>query len=350
MINREFINNEDEFPSVQWFKSAIEFLDLNKNADNWFLQIETFDPHEPFFAPERLKGKFKTNYKGPILDWPRYNRVTEDQEHIDEIRANYMALLSLCDELLGKLLDYFDENNLWKDTALILTTDHGFLLGEHDWWAKNRMPVYNEIAHIPLMIYHPDFKNKAGARINSLTQTIDIMPTFLDFFGLDIPSDVSGKSLLNVLEKDNEIRKALIFGYFGSACNITDGEYTYFRYPEKMSATDLYEYTLMPTRMTSRFSIKELSEMTLSNPFKFSKGLKLLKLKPKVSDKNDPLEVQGMTFEDTNSKLFNVNSDPRQELELDEPETVRQLVHEMIDLMTKADAPKEMFKRLNLNN
>ena len=43
-------------------KSAIDFLDLNKNADNWFLQIETFDPHEPFFAPERLKEKF------PIVD------------------------------------------------------------------------------------------------------------------------------------------------------------------------------------------------------------------------------------------------------------------------------------------
>ena len=279
-----------------------------------------------------------------------YDRVKETREEISELKANYAALVTMVDEYFGKLLDYFDSYDLWKDTALILTTDHGFLLGEHDWWAKNRMPVYNEIAHIPLMIYHPDFKNKAGARINSLTQTIDIMPTFLDFFGLDIPSDVSGKSLLNVLKKDDEIRKALIFGYFGSACNITDGEYTYFRYPEKMSASDLYEYTLMPTRMTSRFSIKELSEMTLSNPFKFSKGLKLLKLKPKVSDKNDPLEVQGMTFEDTNSKLFNVNSDPRQELELDEPETVRQLVHEMIDLMTKADAPKEMFKRLNLNN
>ena len=48
MINREFINEEDEFPSVQCFKSAIDFLDLNKNADDWFLQIETFDPHEPF--------------------------------------------------------------------------------------------------------------------------------------------------------------------------------------------------------------------------------------------------------------------------------------------------------------
>jgi len=349
-INSEYIKEEKDFPSVKCFNSALDFLQINKDADDWFLQLETFDPHEPFFAPKRFREKFKTNYRGPRLDWPQYDRVKETDDEVAELKANYFALVGLCDYLLGKILDYFDEQKLWDNTALILTTDHGFMLGEHDWWAKNRMPVYNEIAHIPLMIYHPDFKNKAGARINSLTQTIDIMPTFLDFFGLDIPSDVSGNSLLNVLEKDNEIRKALIFGYFGSACNITDGEYTYFRYPEKMSATDLYEYTLMPTRMTSRFSIKELSEMTLSNPFKFSKGLKLLKLKPKVSDKNDPLEVQGMTFEDTNSKLFNVNSDPRQELELDEPETVRQLVHEMIDLMTKADAPKEMFKRLNLNN
>ena len=350
MINREYMTKEEEYCTPQVFALAEQFLSKNKDIDNWFLQIECFDPHEPFHAPKRFKELFPTNYDGPILDWPIYDRVKETREEISELKANYAALVTMVDEYFGKLLDYFDRYDLWKDTALILTTDHGFLLGEHDWWAKNRMPVYNEIAHIPLMIYHPDFKNKAGARINSLTQTIDIMPTFLDFFGLDIPSDVSGNSLLNVLEKDNEIRKALIFGYFGSACNITDGEYTYFRYPEKMSASDLYEYTLMPTRMTSRFSIKELSEMTLSNPFKFSKGLKLLKLKPKVSDKNDPLEVQGMTFEDTNSKLFNVHSDPRQELELDEPETVRQLVHEMIDLMTKADAPKEMFKRLNLNN
>ena len=49
-------------------------------------------------------------------------------------------------------LDYFDENNLWKDTALIVGTDHG-LLGEHDWWAKNRMPLYEEISHIPLFFF-----------------------------------------------------------------------------------------------------------------------------------------------------------------------------------------------------
>ena len=51
MINREFINNEDEFPSVQCFKSAIDFLDLNKNADNWF-KIETFDLMNHFLHPK----------------------------------------------------------------------------------------------------------------------------------------------------------------------------------------------------------------------------------------------------------------------------------------------------------
>ena len=43
----------------------------------------------------------------------------------------------MCDDYFGKLLDYFDEHDLWEDTALILSTDHGFLLAEHDWWGKN---------------------------------------------------------------------------------------------------------------------------------------------------------------------------------------------------------------------
>ena len=161
-INSEFIKEEKDFPSVQCFASGLDFLKTNKDAKDWFLQIETFDPHEPFFAPERFKEKFKTGYNGPRLDWPQYERVKETPNEVDELKANYLALISLCDFLLGSILDYFDEHKLWDDTALILTTDHGFMLGEHDWWAKNRMPVYDEIAHIPLLIYHPDFAD-AGA-------------------------------------------------------------------------------------------------------------------------------------------------------------------------------------------
>ena len=132
-INSEFIKEEKDFPSVKCFNSGLDFLQTNKDADNWFLQLETFDPHEPFFAPERFREKIKTKYRGPRLDWPQYERVTESDEEVQELKANYIALIALCDHLLGNVLDYFDQNNLWDDTSLILTTDHGFMLGEHDW-------------------------------------------------------------------------------------------------------------------------------------------------------------------------------------------------------------------------
>ena len=123
---------------------------------------------------------YPTDYNGPILDWPLYKRVNESPEEIAEIRANYAALTTMCDEYFGKILDFFDENNMWHDTCLILTTDHGFLLGEHDWWSKNRMPVFDEISRIPLMVYHPEFADQSGTRRKSLTQSIDIMPTIME--------------------------------------------------------------------------------------------------------------------------------------------------------------------------
>ena len=123
-INSEFIKEEKDFPSVKCFESGLDFININKDADNWFLQLETFDPHEPFFAPERFREKLKTNYTGPRLDWPQYDRVKETDDEVAELKANYIALVGLCDYLLGTVLDYFDANNLWNDTALILTTDH----------------------------------------------------------------------------------------------------------------------------------------------------------------------------------------------------------------------------------
>ena len=84
-INSEFIKEEKDFPSVKCFASGLDFLQTNKDADNWFLQLETFDPHEPFFAPERFRETIKTNYRGPRLDWPQYERVTETDEEVAEL-------------------------------------------------------------------------------------------------------------------------------------------------------------------------------------------------------------------------------------------------------------------------
>jgi len=347
MINREFIKEEKDFPSVKCFEAGYEFLDANRKADNWLLQIETFDPHEPFFAPDRFKEKFKTDYEGPILDWPRYERVTEPQDEIDELRASYFALLSLCDDLLGKFLDYFDANNMWDDTALVLTTDHGFLLGEHDWWAKNRMPLYEEISHIPLFVYHPDHKDKAGERRQSLTQTIDLMPTFCDLFGDEIPAEVEGHSLLPLLENDTSARSAAIFGYWGGGINVVDGRYTYFCYPNDMQNQDLYQYTLMPTHMTKMFTVEELKSASLVGPFDFTKGVPLLRIahRSKADTKTHSYHFPEK-MEDTNTVLYDLETDPGQTVPISDPEVIARLNAELFRQMAENDAPAETVRRM----
>ncbi|XWN31595.1 MAG: sulfatase [Devosia sp.] len=347
MINREFMKEEKDFPSVQCIDKMIEFLDLNRSADNTLLQVETFDPHEPFFAPDRFRAPFKTDYEGAILDWPRYERVTEPQAEIDELRANYFALLSLCDHLLGRVLDYFDAHNLWDDTALILTTDHGFLLGEHDWWAKNRMPLYEEISHIPLFIYHPDFRDRGGERRSALTQTIDLMPTFCDLFGAPIPSEVEGKSLLPLLERDGPHRSAAMFGYWGGAINLVDGRYSYFCYPKDMKNQDLYQYTLMPAHMTKLFTVGELKSASLVDPFHFTKGVPLLRIahRSKANTKTHSYHFPEM-MEDTHTVVYDLEMDPGQTTPVDDPSVVERLNGELFRLMEENDAPPEVIARM----
>jgi arylsulfatase A-like enzyme len=349
MINRAYVNEEADYCGPQVFALGQEFLETNHRDDNWFLQLECFDPHEPFHAPPRFREMYPTNYEGPILDWPLYKKVTETPEEIAELRANYAALTTMCDAYFGRLLDFFDANDLWRDTCLVLTTDHGFLLGEHDWWSKNRMPVYDEIARIPLMIYHPDFADQGGSRRSTLTQSVDIMPTILDIHEKDIPVDVMGKSLMPVLREDQPIRDAALFGYFGAACNVTDGRYVYQRYPSTMSAEGLFEYTLMPTRMTSRFAIDELQGATLAEPFDFTKGVPVLKLKPRANDAAQVVEVQGMSFEETETRLYDLYSDPGQTTPIDDPVTETRMIVELTRLMRETDAPPEMFDRFGLN-
>lgn len=348
LLNRQHMPEEKDYCGPQVFAGGMEFLERNHDQDNWFLQLECFDPHEPFHVPKRFRDMYPTDYDGPILEWPVYKRVTETPEEIAELRANYAALTTMCDEYFGKLLNFFDTNDMWKDTCLILTTDHGFLLGEHDWWSKNRMPVYDEIARIPLVVYHPDHASQGGTRRAALTQAIDVMPTILDLYDHEIPVDVMGHTLLPLLEKDHHLRDTAIFGYFGAAMNITDGRYVYHRYPEKLTAEGLYEYTLMPTRMTSRFAISELVEATLANPFDFTKGAPVLRVSPRANADGDVVEVQGMNFEDTQTRLYDLEKDPRQENPMDAPEIEARLVAALIQQMRDADAPNELFMRFDL--
>ena len=266
-------------PQARTFAAGLEFLEFlatNREQDNWYLQIETFDPHEPFFTLKQWKDRYNYDWDGPHFDWPEYARVTEDPDAVEYLRYQYAALLTQCDHYLGTVIDFMDAHDMWRDTMLLVVTDHGFLLGEHDWWGKMRMPWYNETAHIPLFVWDPR-AGVAGARRRSLTTTIDIGPTLLDYFGLDRPPDMDGTPLRATVEEDARVRDTTIYGMFGAHVNITDGRYVYMRGPVEGNAP-LYQYTLMPSHMRSPFSVRELADMQWHPPLGFTKGCPVMRI------------------------------------------------------------------------
>ena len=346
-INREFMIDEADFPGPRCFQSAFEFLDQNRSADDWFLQIECFDPHEPFHAPEQYRQAYQNGYNGGVLDWPYYEKVVDSPQEIAEIRANYAALVAMCDAYFGRLLDYFDAHRLWDDTALILTTDHGFLLSEHDWWGKNRMPYYQEISHIPLLIHHPDHRASGGSRRSALTQTFDLMPTMLNIAGVQAPAEVRGRSLLPLLGTDDAGRDVAVFGMFGGPIGAADGRFAYYLFPEDLLAPGLYEYTLMPTHLRQRFTAEELRTAQLAEPFDFTKGAPVLRYDALADAQRVPI-LDGSGFGDTGTVLFDLDHDPAQQSPMRDPEIEARLTRGIRTVLEAHDAPGEVYGRYGL--
>lgn len=340
--NREKCRTEPDMPQAKTFLDGLAFLEENQDQDNWFLQIETFDPHEPFFTQPEWHEKYPelADYMGSKTDWPAYDPVRpgETAEDIRYVRTLYAALVTMCDSYLGKVLDCMDRYDLWKDTLLIVNTDHGFLLGEHDWWGKSIMPAYEEISHTPLFIYDP-VSGIQGERRDQLTSAIDLSATLLDFFGLPKPPDMQGESLLPVIREGRIVRTAALFGFHAGITAITDGEYTYFRAPLAAQEGNCYDYTLMPTRMRERFSVEDLQKAELAKPLPNSKGCPVLKIPAKIS------YISPVNF---GTKLFRVTDDPQQAHPLNDPETEARLSNLLAAEMLHAGAPAEQFERMGL--
>ncbi|WP_208588566.1 sulfatase [Gracilibacillus suaedae] len=338
VINREYYKEEKDHPQALTFEAGLEFIDKNKDQDQWFLQLETFDPHEPFTSYQKYKDLYPHEYEGKQFDWPPYYFVREDEQTVEHGKYEYAALLSMCDHYLGKVLDMMDENNMWEDTMLIVNTDHGYLLGEHGWWSKSIMPVYQEIAHIPMFIWDPRYKIK-GEHHDEIMQLIDIAPTLLEFFDLDIPKEMTGRPIGDLFKENYKEKEAALFGFHGGHVNIVDKEHVYMRGPVSPSNQPLYEYTLMPTHMRSMFSVNELKEIELAEPFKFTRGAKVLKIEAGSGFVN-PFQYGSM--------LYNIEKDPKQENEIEDVEIEQKLIKQMVKIMKQHEAPDEQFERLGI--
>ncbi len=340
-VNRQYMPTEADQPQSRTIAEALAFLERNHEKDNWFLHVETFDPHEPFFTQQHYKALYPDGYGGPDLDWPEYRRVDESEDEIRRYRHNYAALVTMCDTNLGRLLDAMDRYDMWRDTMLIVNTDHGFLLGEHDWWAKCVMPFYSEVAHMPLFIWDPRAA-QAGVRRSALVQTIDLAPTLLDYFGVAAPPDMQGRALGATVADDTPVREAGLFGIHGGQVNVTDGRYVYMRGPAAPDNSPLYDYTLMPTHMRGLFTVEELRRATLHEPLPFTKGAPVLRIPAARSDNPDVRPAILDTL------LFDLLADPRQEHPLQDAEIEARMCAHLVRLMLANDAPPEQFTRLGL--
>ncbi len=341
-MNRLYMEETGHFPMSECLDLAEDFLTRHARAENWFLHLECFDPHEPFFAPDRFLREDGL-VDGRIFDWIPYRKNDLDDPHLAALRANYFALVEACDEHLGRLLDRFDRLNLWEDTCLIVTTDHGLMLGEKEYLGKNRPPFYNEVAHIPLIVAAPG--SGAPRRSNALTQTTDLMPTFLDLFGLKPPTEVTGRSLAPLFKAGAEDwqREGILFGQFGSAINFTDGRWVYFLYPREPFEADLYQYTLMPTHSRTPFEVADFDGAEFSRGFDFTRGYPTMRLPFQKDAPNSML--RRMPLLDPKTRLFDLEADPEQKHPIDDPKReadIRECVRRLLD---RAEAPAELYGR-----
>ncbi|KAB1650370.1 sulfatase [Pseudoclavibacter endophyticus] len=337
-VNRTYMDSEATHVQTRTVDAGIDFLDTNAEADEWLLQLELFDPHEPFFAPQSYRDLHGLPPTEDRFDWPTYGRVVEDEDQVDEARREYASLVSFCDHSLGRVLDAMDRHDLWRDTLLIVNTDHGFLLGERGWWAKSVQPWFNELAHLPFFLWDPRH-GMAGQRSDAIAQTIDLAPTLLGFFGLDIPEDMQGTDLGSVIAAERDPRDSALWGIHGGHVNIGDGRFVYMRAPESRENAPLEEFTLMPTHMRQRFSVSELAAWEPAPPFSFTKGLRTMRTNSTSAWMN--AWAHG-------TLLFDLQDDPKQESPLIDDAVERRMVELLIQAMHANDAPASQFERLGL--
>ena len=197
---------EEDWIPVKTAIEAMHWLEENRSNEPFFLYVDFFDPHEPWDPPRWLVDALDPGYTGEEVIYPLYGPsdfMSEDE--IEHVRALYAAEALLVDKWIGRLFEKVVELGLLDRTSMIFTSDHGHYLGEHGLIGKSVVmgkyhgyaPLYEEVAHVPLLIRLPDGAGVGHSEVEELAQHPDITATVLELAGLN-PGDfgVQGNSLL----------------------------------------------------------------------------------------------------------------------------------------------------------
>ena len=245
---KDFKGEEDFFPA-KVFTGAADWLEENAANGSFYLHVESFDIHEPFYVPDPYNSLYTDGNRDDYNIWPPYQIYKDlaafiaqtSEEELNFLRAQYMGKMTMVDKWFGKLTKKLDELDLWDDTMVVFTTDHGHDLGEREAFGK-QFPHYDSHANIPMVIWHPNGKGN-GQRIRGLTQTVDLYASIIEAAGVEEAEEGRhSRSIMPMIEDSAPSpRNAVLYGTFGQGLCMTDGEWTLFVAP--LADMPLYTYS-----------------------------------------------------------------------------------------------------------
>ena len=148
--------------------------------------------------------------------------------------SGYLATVTYMDEQIGRILQSLKELGLEKQTAVIFTSDHGYLLGEHHFWQKGNLR--EEVTRIPLIIRSP---GKPSGISSSIVELVDLFPTACELTSLPIPDSVEGISLVPVLAKQDVQIKQSALSFVPNGTSLRTKKWSYMKY--KNGDEELYD-------------------------------------------------------------------------------------------------------------
>ncbi|TVT94771.1 sulfatase [Haloferax volcanii] len=269
--------------------SATPYVDAEKTTNtviNWlnshsnrpfFIWVHYMDPHRPFGISSNhyLNQKVSSDEVHSLMSkaGASPDKLTEEEEEI--IIDLYDSDIRFMSSHIQRLFEYLKANNLYKNTNIALTSDHGEELGEHGMYFHRNKP-YGELINVPLFI-------KSSTKIDAeISQLIDIGPTLADLQGINIPSTFEGSSLL-----ENSSDVAVSSGYIGERdyISVTDSDHKLIQRVNDPSENELYELS------ASGYELNEIHDTQIRDS-----------LRKYISNKDD-LEFSGPSLSDDDNSV-----------------------------------------------
>lgn len=268
-------------------KTATKAVQLIKEHQNepFFLAIGFVRPHVPFVSPKPYHTAF--NPDSMVLpekrpgDWDdipkpgiNYKTSVNMQMDLDKQKkaiAGYYAAVTYMDAQVGKVLDALEAAKLTEKTIIIFTSDHGFHLGEHDFWAK--VSLLDESSQVPLIIAVP---GKQPAVSDSLVELLDLYPSTARLCGLEVPMRLQGKDISPILDSPLHQVRDTAFSTAGTTRGILlrDERWAFIQYGEDArGGIELYDTVNDPQQFSNLANLPSYADTVSKFKLKLAEKL-----------------------------------------------------------------------------